>query len=267
MKRILTLVAPLIVLGGSVAAAPGLNLGWNLACPTTAASAPDMVDPCETNFNLYYLVGSVRAPPGLSRVTAEELVIDLQEGAPILSPWWHLEDVTALDAAGCRGLDPLQNPAGSLSVTAAFQGLSQSPCRSYWAVGGTSGGYNYVPGYGGPNRARLRAVFARQAVLAGPLTADAQYYVFIATLDMQHTVPDPTLPPPGNSCLGCQDGVCIVFSSCKLDQPPGTPNGDSTIINQDVRQFVTWQGGAGTICPSATPTRHATWGMVKSLYR
>lgn len=42
MKRILALVTPMLVLVGSVAAAPGLNLGWNLACPTTAASAPDM---------------------------------------------------------------------------------------------------------------------------------------------------------------------------------------------------------------------------------
>jgi len=265
MKRILTLVAPLIVLAGSVAAAPGLNLGWNLACPTTAASAPDMVDPCETNFNLYYLVGSVRAPAGLSKVTAEELIFDLVEAAPALSPWWHLEDAAEFSPGGCRGTTPVNQ--GSLVVQAAYQGLSQTTCRSYWNPSNTQGGQNYVVGFAGPNRARLQAIFARTASTAGPLTANVQYYVAIATLDMQHTVPDPTLPPPGNSCLGCQDGVCIVFSSCRLDQPPGTPNGDIAIINQDIRQFVTWQGGMGTRCPADTPTRHATWGMVKSLYR
>ena len=31
--------------------------------------------------------------------------------------------------------------------------------------------------------------------------------------------------------------------------------------------FVTWQGGGGTNCPAATPTRNSTWGSVKSLYR
>jgi len=33
---------------------------------------------------------------------------------------------------------------------------------------------------------------------------------------------------------------------------------------------VPWQGGGGEVsggCPAAVPTRNATWGSVKSLYR
>jgi len=265
MKKTLLLSGLLLALTASVAAAAGLNLGWNLACPTTAASAADQVDPCDNNANFYTLIGSAKAPAGLLKVTAEELVLDLQEAAPQLSPWWHLEDQSATTPGGCRGTNPPSNPTGSLSLTAAFSGASVLVCKNYWGTS-ASGGQNYVPGFGGPNRARLQGVFARTASTAGPLTANIQYYVLNAGLDTQHAVPDPT-DPTVYVCPGCQDGVCIVFNSCKFDQPPGTSGGDIEVNTQDVRQFVTWQGGVGTQCPSGTPTHRATWGKVKSLYR
>jgi hypothetical protein len=265
MSKVLTLTGILVALTTSLATgAPGLNLGWYLVCPSLGPS--DLADACDSNTNLYNLTGSARAPAGLSKVTAEELVIDIMEDSATLSPWWHLEDETATSPGGCRGINPPSNPFGSLSLTASFLGASTAMCKNYWGTS-ASGGQNYVPGYGLPNRARLQGVFARTEATAGPLTADVQYYVLNATLDTDHTVPDPT-DPSVYVCPGCQDGVCIVFNSCKFDQPPGTPGGDIEVSTPDLRQYVRWQGGGTTVgCPQEVPTRHVTWGKVKSLYR
>jgi len=248
-------------------AAPGLNLGWGFACPTTSLSAADQTDPCDSNGNFYQLIGTAKAPAGLSKVTAEEIVIDLQEGAAQLSPWWHLEDENATTTAGCRGTS-LTN-AGSLSLTTTLTGISTATCKNYWGSSG-SGGQNYVPGFhdqnvADPSGARLQGVFARTASTAGALVTDTQYYVFGANLDTNHTVTDPT-DPSVYVCAGCASGVCIVFNSVKFDQPPGTLNGDITVGTQDVRQYATWQAGTGANC-QAIPVRRATWGRVKSLYR
>jgi hypothetical protein len=267
MKKTLLLTGVLLALSASLAAAAGLNLGWTLSCPTVT-NVVDTSFPCDDNSLSFTIIGSAVAPAGLSKVTAEELVFDLQEAGGVLSPWWHLEDVGASTPGGCRGSDPITNPTGSLSLTAAFTGASTTVCKNYWGSS-ASGGQNYVPGYGGPDRARLQGVFARTASGAGALTFGVQYYVANINLDTQHTVPDPT-DPTIYVCPGCQDGVCIVFNSCKFDQPPGTANGDITVDTQATRQFVTWQGAVGigpNQCPTATPTHRATWGKVKSLYR
>ena len=267
MKRILVLSAALLALRGSVASAAGINVGWNLACPTSInLSQPDMMFMCDNNDAVFTVIGSAKAPAGLTRVTAEELVFDLQEEGGILTPWWHLEDASASTSGGCRGTDPTANPVGSLLLTASFTGASTATCKNYWGTSATGGQY-YVPGYGGSDRARLEGVFARVVSTAGPLTANVQYYVANISLDARHTVPDPT-DPSAYVCSGCRQGVCIVFNSCKFDQPPGTPNGDITVDTQDIRQFVTWQGGYGTLCGRVIdPVRNATWGRVKSLYR
>jgi hypothetical protein len=68
-------------------------------------------------------------------------------------------------------------------------------------------------------------------------------------------------------CAGCQLGACIVFQYIKVAQPAGTPGGDALLTDQHNTRYMTWQGGVGTNCPQATPTRKASWGQVKSLYR
>jgi hypothetical protein len=59
-----------------------------------------------------------------------------------------------------------------------------------------------------------------------------------------------------------------VLNDIQLFQPPELLF-DPLIFNPAERSFVTWQnpvtGPPG--CPFATPTRTATWGQVKSLYR
>ncbi len=267
MRTTLLAAALVVVPTSAASAAPGLNLGWNLACPTTASSAADMSFACDNNGALFTIIGSARAPAGLSKVTAEELVFDLQDAGSVLVPWWHVEDSSGSTPAGCRGTDPATNPVGSLSLTPTFVGASTATCKGYWGTSG-SGGQNYVPAYGSPDYARLQGVFARLESSAGALAADIQFYVANIAMDSQHTIPDPT-DPTKYVCSGCQDGVCIIFNSCKFDQPPGTPIGDITVSTQDVRAWVTWQGGSvgKSGCGRIVRTRRATWGHVKSLYR
>jgi hypothetical protein len=95
-----------------------------------------------------------------------------------------------------------------------------------------------------------------------------EYYVGSGAFDTNHAVADPG-PPAVAFCAGCQIPACIVFQYIKVAQPAGTPNGDALLTNENIRRYMTWQGGAigGLGCPAQTPTRKATWGQVKSLYR
>jgi hypothetical protein len=255
---------------GRSEAAPGLNLGWTLACPTVA-NIHDQIFACDDNGAFFTIIGSAKAPVGLTKVTAEEIVVDLQEANSALQPWWHLEDEQAGPppvAAGCRGTSSAGN-VGSIALSATFTGASTTVCKNYWGTS-ASGGQNYIPGQhdqfaSDPSGARLQGVFARTASGAGALIADTQYYVFNLSLDSQHTIADPT-DPTYVVCPGCADGVCIVFNSVKFDEPPGTAGGDILVGTQDVQQNVTWQGGGAVNC-QVIPVRRATWGKVKSLYR
>jgi len=72
------------------------------------------------------------------------------------------------------------------------------------------------------------------------------------------------------TCEGCLDPVCIVFNSLNMTT---NNNANNTKIVDPAdgiaSNSATWQGGAvgGNGCPAATPTKNATWGSVKALYR
>lgn len=274
MKKTLLLTGVLLALTASLAAAGtvGLNLGWGAFCPTNVSSMINVSDPCDgTTGAVYQLVGSIKLPATLSQVLAEETSVDIQEGAAILSDYWHLEDENQpgqANPAGCRGTaatGPYAGNVGSLSfqVNNALFPLTFTGCVKFWGTA-PSGGVNYQPGVFAPNRARLLGHYAKSP--GSTMTAGVQYGSFIANIDTNHQINDP-LNPPSYVCAGCQDGVCIVYNECIVRQPPGVAGGDVLVSTQDIRRYVTWQGGQGTDCPAATPTHRATWGQVKSLYR
>src|SRR5690348_12980520 len=163
------IVAGLLSFAATEALAAGVNLGWGLACPTTSSSMLDAMDACDSNGRLYTLIGSVRAPAGLSKVTAEEIVVDVDLDGGVLPPWWHLEDETATTPAGCRGTGA-SNPSGSFSVSADFAGASTAVCKNYWGTS-AAGGFIYRPNFAGMDCGRIQAVFARTEASAGPLIA------------------------------------------------------------------------------------------------
>jgi len=275
MKKILLLTGALLALTASLAlAAPGLNIRWVGAtaasyCPLASSSVLDASDPCDANDGAHGFAMSFSAPPGLSKVISESFIVDVQTADPVLPQWWHLEDRNdALGIpAGCRGHDPgPPNAPSSFDVNTSRSIGIVGSCKDYWA-GAQSGGFVWTPK---ANRTRLFAVFAIGSAAAGPLTTDAQYWAGTGILDTNHAIADPLADPPVQPCGGCLVPACIVWNWLVLQQPTGTPNGDIEVTQPGVKgQFMTWQGGVvgGSGCPAATPTRKATWGQVKSLYR
>jgi hypothetical protein len=269
MKKFLLLTGELLSLTASLAsAAPGLDAGWTVAgvsasgCPVSPASLTDMSDACNDNFaGPYTYALAVKAPAGITKWVGEEFFLDVQTPAAVLPDWWHLEaaDPGVGIPAGCRD--------GSYSFSTVRVIGTTATCRNYWGSSPQPGSTAWLPGTGGANRSRMFGAFARAASTAIAITADVEYYVGQGVFDMNHAVADPG-PPAVSRCDGCLVPACIVFTYLKLAQPSGTPGGD-VLITKNVRQYMTWQGGAvpGSGCPAATPTHKATWGQVKSLYR
>ena len=117
----------------------------------------------------------------------------------------------------------------------------------------------YTPGFGGPNRARVRTACAVNGTTL--VNGVDEYYI-------QRILITNARSTGVGACSGCQDGACIVLNSTLLTQPAGV--GDYLLTNPLNRNWVQWQGGAGDVpggCPAATPTQNRTWGAVKSLYR
>jgi hypothetical protein len=256
MKKALLLTGVLLALCASYAVAagpPGLNLAWIVPapgfgaddCPGTPGMAADAVDACSATASTnHYMGASLVAPPGIVHATGEDVFIDLQVAAPVLDQYWHLE------AGGCR--------AGKLAaVSNSFATWDQLSCIDYWDPNANSGGFNWTSGYGGPNRARLEAVFAVPPTAANAMATGSEYYLINCLFKGGYG--------GLSQCTDCHDPGCFVLNQCTISQPAGV--GDVVVTNQSIRQFVTWQGGANTNCPTSTPTHKSTWGEVKSLYR
>jgi hypothetical protein len=277
-KRSFFLVAlailSLALIGADAVYAAGLNLGWGAYCPTSPSSMVDVSDPCDGSTQargvVYTLIGSFSTNISLTNVIAEDFFVDLVTNSPQLGDYWKLEDENQpgqTNLAGCRGTNSINGNQGSLSVAindAAFPTVFTG-CTKFWGDNPT-GGINYgvlipdnYPGIPAPNRARLIGHFAKSP--GTPLTAGVQYGAFVATIDTNHQVLDPS-HSPSYVCAGCSDHFKIDFNEVDLYQPPGTPNGD-VIITTAGRSEVTWQGGF--IIPD--PVHRSTWGQVKSLYR
>jgi hypothetical protein len=267
MKKIILLAGVFLALTAVAAyAAPGLDAGWTgstsaSGCPINPANVADATDPCDANDNFHGYALAMKAPAGITKWVGEEFILDVQTALPILPDWWHLEDANASLGipAGCR--------AGSFTFQTSRGTFSTTTCKDYWGGTPQSGGFVWLPGTGGPARTRVFGAFARATSEATVITADTEYYIGTGFLDTNHAVADPLngVTP----CQGCQIPACIVFQYLKVAQPALTPGGDALITTGNIRQFMTWQGGGvgGNGCPAATPSRKATWGQVKSLYR
>ena len=256
MKKTLLIAGALLCLGVSMASAQGgLNLSWN-DCGTFGQMQKNSA--CNSNTGANTLVGSAISPVVIDQCVAMTTVLDLQTNQAALSPWWNFDAAPGTPpgvSTGCRAV-----PA-SLSGDFNFT-TSTFSCGDIWN-GVASGGINYVSQQGGvPNRGRIRLVCA----VVAPVVVDnsTENYYFKATFNNAKTT------GTGN-CAGCTDGACIVLNSLELDQQPGVEGGNTIITNPLDSQYVLWQAGGNSVtpggCPQATPTKNATWGSVKSLYR
>ncbi len=273
MKKLLIMTGLLLAVTASMASATGVDLNWNNCLFNAAARVADMSFICDESFpgagdantQAFQLYGSIRTGVSLPGIKSVNATVDIQTASPVLDPWW---DQPTAPATGCR---TDQNGVSSMG-TLAFQGLLAGELKSCIGtlMAGGVGADSYIENTGGPNRARWNMVASRTTAVT--VQGAAKYCIFRATLDSRFTKLDPTDPLNGDHvCQGCLDQACLVLNHVELDADPGvnTPDGKSHFYTQEIANYVTWQGGAigGNGCPAATPTKKATWGQVKSLYR
>ena len=252
MKKIL-LCGMLLALTASLAsAAQGVNLRWSSCFGDGGVQARTFA--CNSNLGTNQLVGSFELGADILQSSGQEIVIDLaSSGSAPLPAWWQFKNVGT-----CRSSSLSMNVTISASAVNCFD----------WAVGAATGGLGaYNIGERGPNTARIKIAIAVPASGLADLAAGTEYFSYNLLINNAKTVGT-------TACAGCQTGVCIVFNSIKCTTQIAA--NDRTIsgpTNGTDSNFATWQGGGVPVvgqvsgCGAATPTRNATWGAVKSLYR
>ncbi|MFI5372651.1 MAG: hypothetical protein ACHQ52_13930 [Candidatus Eisenbacteria bacterium] len=221
----------------------GIDLAWG-TCAMTGGSG-DQYFACDTNYPLapYRLAMVFRSPSSIPDFAGVSMTLNictsLSAGLP---DWWKL--------------GPGQCRDGAFTFPAATSGLG-STCTDIWIGHETGGGFVAQP----VSPSRIRIVMDFAAADTAQVTAGVRYVGGVATLDRQSTVPG------GSSvCAGCLEGVSLYLQGVELFG--FSPSEDYMLSYQDTRQFVLWQGGDtyGPFCVP-DPTRNATWGAIKSMYR
>jgi hypothetical protein len=248
MKKILLLTGVLLALTASFAsAAPGLDMAWG-GCPLTPSNPSDITVDCGDDGALNFFYLAFKAPAGITQLVAETFILDVQTTDPVLPDWWHLE------AGGCRD--------GSFAFSSTRNFVSTTLCKDYWGTTAQAGNTTWYPGVTNAARSRLIGFFARGTASAGLLTPDVEYFVGSGFIDSNHAT------PVNGLCNGCILASSMTFNYLLLQQPAAgttSPNaGDFVIEAANQRRTISTQGG---IPGDPTPTRRATWGQVKSLYR
>jgi len=226
----------------TVASAAGLNLAWNNCVGDGGVQSTVLA--CNTNTGNHGLVGSFVLAADIPDVHGNVLVLDLQSASVALPDWWQFTTAgvcrqTALSIAAHSGANCPDMFEGQAAMNLAAYQLAK---------------------HGLANEARILCVNAVQAAAVVTLFAGQEYGIARWTITNTKTVGSP-------SCTGCTVPVCIVFNSANITTDAGLNDTKLTAAANPGSNFVTWQGGAGTNCPAATPTKNATWGSVKSLYR
>ena len=244
MKACLGIAATVLTLTASFASAEGVNLSWN---DCGSAGTQNQTFACNINSGTSFpAFASFIAPAAVNEFLGLSSQIDIFTDQANLPDWWKH------GTTQCRG-------TGGLAVSFDFTG-GPSTCTDFYH-GVAAGGFAYDVGFGNPARARLRIQAAVPVENKGPVPPPTEFYAYKVNLLLAKTTGT-------GSCLGCTNSACIVLNDIQLFQPLNVLN-DPQIVNPANRNYVTWQSPAGgpTGCPLATPTRNATWGRVKSLYR
>jgi hypothetical protein len=243
MRR--TLVAALtVMLAASVAHAEGINLSWN-ECGSSGTQ--NLTWTCDTNsggtFSMY---ASFIPPTGVNEFLGVSSQVDIFTESGTLPDWWKH------GGGQCRSTTGL---AVSFDFTSGPFG-----CTDFYS-GQAAGGFAYDVAFGSPNRARFRIQLAVPFENRAQISPAEEHYAYRVNMLRAKTTGT-------GSCAGCNVSACIVLNDIQLFQPPEQLF-DPLIFNPAGRNFVTWQlpVGGPPGCPFATPTRQATWGQVKSLYR
>jgi hypothetical protein len=231
---------------------PGIALRWN-HCFGEGTGLANRIFACDTNAGFEELIGSFAiGGEDMLNVAGNEIVIDLStacrfgttmpvppSGGP-LPEWWKFKN-----AGTCR--------QSALGIT--FAADPENVVCQDWGAGAQVGGIAaYNIDFLGPGTARVIAAVAVPPTALQALSPGNEYYSF--TLRISHVKTVGT-----GACGGCGTPVCIAFN--RINVVTDTPANDRTYsgpLNGYDSDFAMWNF-------SPVPTRAASWGAVKSLYR
>lgn len=244
---------------------PGVNLRWDQCFGDAGAWFRNFA--CDTNAGSERMIGSFELD---SDHTTNGLNLYMNIGSlDPLPSWWHF-----MNAGTCRQF--------SLSMT-SVQPAGAVNCAD-WGSGQAAGGIgSYGIGSAGPNTAYLQMAVAVPSPVT--LLSGQEYFAFSLTINHAKTVGT-------GSCAGCDVPAVVYLSAVRI---AGATLALDRLLTQGANgtgsQFVSWQqgyptgvthgcgmnfptGGCGfpyvhfSVVPfDPTPTRAATWGQVKALYR
>jgi len=229
---VLSLPAP------SDAQAPRLQ--WN---DCGDGGALDNAFSCSNNSALHFLVSSFVAPIPMTHFIGSTTEIILASDVAGMPSWWRM------DESGCR--------AGALSSEDPLA-LGTYSCANPFAGSMNLGLSHFEANYGGdPHRAKIIVDLARSD--AGvPLVPGTEYLANVIQIRSTKTT-------GAGACEGCSQTVCLELERVIVAEPQLSielrPNGISWPSG------VSWHDSQGATCFSVIPTRKATWGGIKSLYR
>lgn len=261
MKKMLLLTLGLLALGVTVASAQGtISLAYGVCRVAATLNADDFVwpnsnpnctDPLNTGSSAV-MVSAWKNAATIANFSLATTILDIQVGAG-----GGLSDFWTFDPGTCH--------EGGLSAAGGIgTGGAALPANCGNPYGAVSGQNNAFGSFSSPALGRIHwendhGKNTPTAALVVP-AATGGYVGNVISLGWDDAAVD------GGTCAGCQDPACIVLNGVKVYNSNGILAADISGVTPGVKNFVTFYGGAGT-CPGATPTKSATWGQVKALYR
>jgi len=235
MKKVLTLVAAVLVFGASASFAQGLNLYWN----DCQSGVTNFANTCATASGSTMSMHASVFPPSMPMFAATTTVVDIAVADATLPAWW------LTNAGQCRAnaigisYDPNNNPGTCPDLWQFNQNLQVSQIQQ---------------GVNGPNRIRVNGVAAVPAGSELNVVGGSEQWVCRVTITRTNQL----------TCAGCLTPATIVLNEMYMQQPGGLP---AYRITNPADNYCIGYNGGDAQCPGATPTQNATWGAVKNLYR
>jgi hypothetical protein len=242
-------VVAALLLAAPSAWAAGVSMTW-LNCSGEGTGTNNRTFACNVNTGTNLLVTSFMLPADLAQVSGNELVVDVLSASDPLPDWW-----TFREAGTCRTTSLGFNTTANANDVVCVD----------WAQGQSAGGIGYYgielgtidPLLTNQHR-RLKIALAVPSTGLLDLLANTEYFSCNITVNNQKTVGT-------GACAGCTEQMCLVLNSVNVTTPVQANNVKLSDPISAGSSTVTWQN-AGPNC-QLVPTRNATWGTVKSLYR
>jgi len=246
-RILLALSSALYVVGGGALAGTGpvqgLSIAWQDCRLPVGGGFSNQASGCGAVTIEFPLFPSFSLTSPIDSVYSMEMVIDVDVAADSLPAWW------AMQVPPCTGNGWAADGATSLS------------CDDAWGGNGTGsfqGWLTRTPG-GSKRHARLlvaSGVLPQDAVALAAATSYTAGRILLRSVNVA-------------SCGdGCLTPACMVFNSLLIRRLHTPADEEIFITGPEAAgsDRVVWQGGSGANC-AAVPTRRATWGAVKALYR